>query len=257
MTAIPGFYEAAFSSKNGKWDTPDSLIADLAPIFRWDLDVCAERANVCKHFYSEREDGLQQEWRGLCWMNPPYGDDIGAWVDKASAFGSARARRYADDVIVCLLPARTDTDWFQRNFDDISQIVFIKGRLKFGSTSHWIAHYQEKIADAYKLLGQGSSEKYIEKAGALSKKIGGRICSNDTRERMLDYFSIVYQDRAAYKMSNWVESEHLKPDGAPFPSMFVVFGDLRLMQLKKLSSYGSSILFPSFTRAINFRSDVR
>jgi hypothetical protein len=59
-------------------------------------------------------------------MNPPYGRGIGKWV--------ARARSQSDRhgmVVVCLLPARTDTKWFADHCVH-GEVRFIKGRLKFG-----------------------------------------------------------------------------------------------------------------------------
>ena len=50
-----------FSSKTGKWDTPDDLIADLATVFDWDCDVCAERPNVCSFIMTK----ATMVWRNL------------------------------------------------------------------------------------------------------------------------------------------------------------------------------------------------
>lgn len=68
---------------------------------------------------------MKQEWNGTVFMNPPYGRGIGEWVKKAfdSAMGGA--------VVVCLLPARTDTKWWH-DYCMKGNIRFIRGRLKFG-----------------------------------------------------------------------------------------------------------------------------
>jgi hypothetical protein len=58
-------------------------------------------------------------------MNPPYGREIRHWMRKA--FESARAGA----TVVCLIPARTDTDWWHR-YAIRGEIRFLKGRLKFG-----------------------------------------------------------------------------------------------------------------------------
>lgn len=84
----------------------------------------AENAK-CSRFFTREVDGLAQEWAGHCWMNPPYGREIGKWVRKAydSAMdGSA--------TLVCLLPARTDTAWFQE-YCAAGEIIFLRGRLRF------------------------------------------------------------------------------------------------------------------------------
>jgi len=115
--------KSLFSSASDKWNTPINLINELAPFFHWDIDVCASSPNVCENYFNEKENGLLQPWQKLCWMNPPYGRNIHQWVDKA---------RQSPATIVCLLPARTDTKWWQNNVPHASMVVFIRGRLKFG-----------------------------------------------------------------------------------------------------------------------------
>lgn len=75
-----------FSSKTDMWATPQPLFDLLDSVFRFDIDVCATAENAkCARFFTDADDGLQQEWRGTCWMNPPYGRGIGEWVKKAHA----------------------------------------------------------------------------------------------------------------------------------------------------------------------------
>lgn len=121
--ATQEFWKAAFSSKTDKWNTPQRVVKHLAMAFDWDVDVCASGPNVCRNFYSEADNRLAQTWRGLCWMNPPYGEEIGAWVEKA---------RTEPGAVVCLLPSRTDTKWWQKNVPFADLVVFVRGRLKFG-----------------------------------------------------------------------------------------------------------------------------
>ena len=58
-----------FSSKTGKYDTPNDLITDLATVFDWDRDVCADRPNVCDFYYNEEDDAFKQNWLGWCLVN--------------------------------------------------------------------------------------------------------------------------------------------------------------------------------------------
>ena len=56
-------------------------------------------------------------------MNPPYGRGIGQWV--AKAYDTARAGH----PVVCLVPVRTDTVWWQRFVEPFGEVEqFIKGR---------------------------------------------------------------------------------------------------------------------------------
>jgi hypothetical protein len=73
-----------FSSKSDLWSTPQYLFDELNKEFNFDIDVCANSENAkCKKYYSEEQNGLLQEWTGVCWCNPPYGRQIGKWVEKA------------------------------------------------------------------------------------------------------------------------------------------------------------------------------
>ncbi len=124
-----------FSSKTPEWETPQALFDRLNEEFGFGLDVCATPENAkCVKFYTKEEDGLLQDWSGVCWCNPPYGRDIGAWVLRASQAAKAGA------VVVCLLPARTDTKWFHdfimRAGSGAREVRFIRGRLKFGGSAN-------------------------------------------------------------------------------------------------------------------------
>ena len=120
-----------FSSKTEMWATPQQFFDELQLKYNFSLDVCAVAENAkCKKFFTPEQDGLKQTWEGSCWMNPPYGREIGRWVKKAYQ----QAIEEGNCTVVALLPARTDTRWFHDyiyNKEHV-EIQFIKGRLKFG-----------------------------------------------------------------------------------------------------------------------------
>jgi phage N-6-adenine-methyltransferase len=115
-----------FSSRTDLWETPQNLFDELNREFHFTLDVCALPGNAkCAAFYSPADDGLAQCWTGVCWMNPPYGRAIGLWVAKAYAAGQDGA------TVVALVPARTDTKWWQDYLTKGADIRFLRGRLRF------------------------------------------------------------------------------------------------------------------------------
>lgn len=118
-----------YSSENEVWETPQDLFNKLNDEFHFDIDVCATPENAkCSKFFSPLDDGLSQDWQGVCWMNPPYGKKkIGAWMKKAME---------AETTVVCLVPSRTDTKWWHEYAMKASEIRFIKGRLKFGDSKN-------------------------------------------------------------------------------------------------------------------------
>ena len=118
-----------FSSRTPEWSTPDDLFAELNGIFHFDLDACASPANAkCTRYFTKEQDALRRTWRGTVWMNPPYGREIAAFMRKAHEESLAGA------TVVCLVPSRTDTDWWHR-YAKRGHVIFLRGRLKFGGAS--------------------------------------------------------------------------------------------------------------------------
>ena len=121
-----------FSSKTDQWATPQKFFDQWNSKYEFTLDVCADASNAkCANYFTEEQDGLKQEWTGRCWMNPPYGRSIDKWVRKAY-YESQKD----NCLVVALLPARTDTKWFHEYILHKAQVIFVKGRLKFGDSKN-------------------------------------------------------------------------------------------------------------------------
>lgn len=115
---------ALLTSNTDEWETPQDLFDELNKEFYFTLDVCANEQNhKCARYYDKNDDGLKQQWSGVVWCNPPYGRDVGKWVEKCANY---------DGVAVMLLPSRTDTKWFHEYIYKKAELRFIKGRLRFG-----------------------------------------------------------------------------------------------------------------------------
>ena len=115
--------------------TPPDLLAEcmeLAGVDAFDLDVAANDYNsVAPHWYDLGCNGLDCEWTGRVWCNPPY-SDIRPWVEKA-------VDSYPQcDLIAMLLPAnRTEQAWWQdliepgRRNSNWPYVCFLRGRRRF------------------------------------------------------------------------------------------------------------------------------
>lgn len=120
-----------FSSKTDLWSTPQNFFDAYNETYKFDLDVCASPENAkCKKYFTKADDGLKQNWSGVCWMNPPYGREINKWVQKAYESATENGA-----IVVCLLPARTDTRWWH-DYCVKGKVTFVRGRLKFGGSSN-------------------------------------------------------------------------------------------------------------------------
>jgi len=120
-----------FSSKSNEWDTPQELFDKLNLEFGFTLDPCSSDENhKCSKHFTIIDDGLSQDWSNdAVFMNPPYGREIGKWIEKAYEEGQKGA------VCVCLIPSRTDTKYWHE-YCMKGEIRFIKGRIKFGNSEN-------------------------------------------------------------------------------------------------------------------------
>lgn len=113
--------DVLFSSKSDHWTTPVATYDALQREFRFTFDPCPLMA---------QEDGRKLKWRGRVFCNPPY-SRIVEFLKKGLyhlAVGDC-------ELLVYLIPARTDTAWFH-DFCIKGEIRFLRGRLKFGGSKN-------------------------------------------------------------------------------------------------------------------------
>jgi phage N-6-adenine-methyltransferase len=108
-----------------EWSTPARLFAELDHEFGFTLDVAATPENAkCARYYTREDNGLEQPWTGVVWMNAPYSQCLPQWV--------AKAHQSAQDgaTVICLSPVRSDLEWWH-TYVIGREIRFIRGRVKF------------------------------------------------------------------------------------------------------------------------------
>ena len=121
-----------FSNNTNEWSTPQKLFDRLNWIFNFTLDPCATKENAkCQKYYTKEQDGLKKDWNNeKVFMNPPYGREIGKWIEKAYK------ESLKGTLVVCLIPARTDTKYWHDYIFNKAMIKYLKGRLKFNDTKN-------------------------------------------------------------------------------------------------------------------------
>lgn len=128
MSDFTGAGGAAYMSNRMNWETPQELFDQLDAEFHFTLDAASSDANhKCPKYFTAENSAFNHEWWGeTVFCNPPYGKAIAEWVRKCSAEASRK-----DTIVVMLLPARTDTRWFQQFILNRAEVRFLKGRLRF------------------------------------------------------------------------------------------------------------------------------
>jgi hypothetical protein len=117
---------------NDEWLTPPEILSALGP---FDLDPCApinRPWDMAAHHYNVLDMGLMKPWYGRVWLNPPYGSQTGAWLEKMASHGNG----------VALIFARTETVmFFSHVWNKANALLFVEGRLFFHFVNGERAHY--------------------------------------------------------------------------------------------------------------------
>ena len=111
-----------------KWETPDKIFYELNEKYKFTLDPCCENHTAkCNKYYTEKENGLIQDWSGeIVFVNPPYSRGIiDLWMEKCYN------ESLKGILIVALIPVSTSSKWWHNYVWKKSKIIFYKGRIRF------------------------------------------------------------------------------------------------------------------------------
>lgn len=86
-------------------------------------------------------DGIEREWHGDVWLNPPYGRQHNPrWARKVSEeIPNVRT-------LTALIPASTSTQWFHEHYADAKLLTFVDGRISFDGSGDNGASFASVIA---------------------------------------------------------------------------------------------------------------
>ncbi len=160
----------ANNSGENEWYTPKEYIESARQVMgSIDLDpassdVANKTVNASK-IYTIHDSGLEQDWSGNVWLNPPYSSDlIGKFANKLSLSVENGEVKQA----IVMVNNATETQWFRTIIDKASAIVFPTGRIKFidkngnvgnaplqGQAFIYIGNNPAKFINIYKQYGWG------------------------------------------------------------------------------------------------------
>lgn len=118
---------------NNEWYTPSRYIDGARRVMGGiDTDPAtseiANRVIGAETWFTESDDGREQEWRGRVWMNPPYAQPL------IADFCDALAEKFKTGEVeqACVLVNNgTETAWFQRLLSVASAVALPRGRVRF------------------------------------------------------------------------------------------------------------------------------
>ena len=119
------------SSNSNEWYTPPEYVEAARRVLdEIDLDPAScEEANAvvkARKYYTAQDDGLQHDWPGRVWLNPPYGGLTAKFINKlVEQFKLG----ITQEAILLVNSHATDTDWFQPLWDFV--LCFTNHRINF------------------------------------------------------------------------------------------------------------------------------
>lgn len=150
------------NSGNNEWYTPPEFILAAKKVLGTiDLDpassVIANKIVKATTFYTIDDNGLEKDWYGNVWMNPPYASGL---IKKFIYKLTEEIQLKNVKQCIVLVNNATETEWFQQLLKSSNGIVLLKKRVKF------IA--KDLITKSYPLQGQAllyngkNTEKFFE-----------------------------------------------------------------------------------------------
>lgn len=140
--------------KNDEWLTPPNIIEQLGT---FDTDPCNAVNNpFTTAIRSYTEGGLEKQWFGRVWLNPPFNRyERPLWMQKMADHNDG----------IMLVPAACETDaFYQHVWGKASGILFLKGRPHF----HYISGERAKANSGCTicLVSYGSKNlEYLQMSG--------------------------------------------------------------------------------------------
>ena len=121
----------ATGSSDERFSPPEFMDVVYQALGEVDLDPCGHLASPVvakrKIIVSEGGDGLQEPWLGrLVYVNPPFSSLL-KWLRRADQ----QWRDGNAETIVALAPARMDSAWFHEHLRHHTDILVLKGRIRF------------------------------------------------------------------------------------------------------------------------------
>jgi phage N-6-adenine-methyltransferase len=107
----------------------DAVRSDLGGVIGLDPCTTADNPTGAESFYTAEQDGLVCVWAMYpsVFVNPPYGKAREPWVRRCISAGERGQK------VILLMPAATDTRIFRSAASTATAIVYVTGRVKFGT----------------------------------------------------------------------------------------------------------------------------
>lgn len=127
------------------WYTPREYFDAIGLTF--DIDPCSPGAGhwvPARKIYTKADDGLAQPWKGIVFMNPPYGGRHGhvPWLIKFFDHGNG----------IAVVRSYTSSDWWHDHMHRAEMLLWPRGKTKFVPSPENLERLQREAAERGKVF---------------------------------------------------------------------------------------------------------
>lgn len=171
-------HKGLYTSNEHTWKTPSNLISAILEgleIQKFDIDVAASCCHVPANKYFTQNgiaveedghldqieigDGLGSDWRGVCWLNPPYGGLLQKFVKKAYFESLSHVEHTQTDFVDCHGVLKNFNSKQTRILRDPTKIIALLPADRFENNYYHKFIIQAENCNIFMFLGKISFEK--------------------------------------------------------------------------------------------------
>ena len=125
--------DTSYGMGENEWHTPEKYIEAARKVLG-EIDLDPASSDIAQDsqgqiLFTAEQNGLNKEWRGKVWLNPPDAQPLGIWRSIEKLVDELVSGKVTEAIL--LTHNYSDTAWWHKAESIAELICFVRGRIKF------------------------------------------------------------------------------------------------------------------------------